>query len=235
MAQELKPTLTSGLKRKPEENQSQEEKSSQKATKKRPRLTLGLKKKPHYTDSHDKRPRLTLGIRKKIVPASSPSPSDEKEEQATPTERHPRFMLGRKKHEFIPPSKSAETQWIETPYRGSFPRRNTIRIQKTRGRLEVNIKISDLPNWRETIKRGWHLVHINADGQIVRMKIRPRIWNKLLHASQEYPMWVASITGKMGQRIKNGFELMEPAIQVYEKKFKDPAEELQMEEFQMED
>ena len=37
-------------------------------------------------------------------------------------------------------------------------------------------------------------------------------------------MWVASITGKMGPRIKEGFELLEVGVQVYEKKPKEPSE-----------
>ncbi|NJO17566.1 MAG: fertility inhibition FinO-like protein [Thioploca sp.] len=97
-------------------------------------------------------------------------------------------------------------------------------MPKTKGKLEINIKINQLPTQSQTIKRGWQRFYINIEGQIVQMKVRPRTWNKLLKANEEYPAWVASITGKMGHRIKNGFELLEPSIQVYEKKVGVPSE-----------
>jgi hypothetical protein len=189
---------------------------------KRPKLTLGLKKKrqdrqdnksgnqAQYQNSSDKRPKLTLGLRKKT---GFQQPKIGIFDPTIPQESRSKLMLGlRKKQTFINP------QIIVDPPRPSAPRRSPITMPKTRGKLEVNIKITALPNWVETIKRGWKRVCINAEGQIVQMKIRPRVWNKLLQANQDYPLWVASITGRMGQRIKNGFELVEPAIQVYEKK-----------------
>ncbi|RKZ38877.1 MAG: fertility inhibition FinO-like protein [Gammaproteobacteria bacterium] len=94
-------------------------------------------------------------------------------------------------------------------------------MPKTLGKLEVNIKINELPNWVESIKNSRQQFYINADGQIVRMKVRNKTWQKLLQANEKYPEWVASITGKMGHHIKNGFELLEPAIQVYEKNSKE--------------
>jgi len=48
--------------------------------------------------------------------------------------------------------------------------------------------------------------------------VRPRMWLRLEEASATYPLWVASITGQMGQAHGKGFVLTEPALQVFERK-----------------
>ncbi len=90
------------------------------------------------------------------------------------------------------------------------------------GRLEVTIKITELPHAR-ILENGWKAFDIDCDGQIVAVTVKPKIWKKLEDAQANFPMWVAAITGKMGQKGKNGFVLDEPAIQVFEKKPKEPA------------
>ncbi|MDM8559418.1 hypothetical protein [Candidatus Parabeggiatoa sp. HSG14] len=185
MAIEKKPTLTLGLRKKSQKNQSQEENESQ-TTNGTPKITLGLKKKTVYY-------------------------SPNKEELQAAADRRTKLALG-KKQEFIKP------EIMTKPQRIAIPNRNVLKMPTTKGKLEINIKISELPNWVETIKHGFYRIYVSAEGQVVRMKVRPKTWNKLLKANEEYPMWIASITGKMGLRIKNGFELLEPAIQVYERK-----------------
>jgi hypothetical protein len=48
------------------------------------------------------------------------------------------------------------------------------------------------------------------------------MFKKLEEAQANYPMWVAAIAGKLGEATPDGFVLVEPAIQVFEKKPKDP-------------
>ena len=167
------------------------------------KLTLGLKKKSAENQSQantKKRLKLTLGLQK------SPDKSRNQE--------FPKFSSGLKP-KFGPQ--------VEKPQKMPSPQTSaTLRMPKTQGKLEINIKISELPNWVEEVKHGWQRFCINVDGQIIQMMVRPRVWYKLLKANEEYPLWIASITGKMGLRIKNGFQLLEPAIQVYEKQAKKP-------------
>ncbi len=179
-------------------------------TGKRPKLTLGLKKKRQDSQSQnttEKAPN-RFGLRKKTAVQPKIGIFD----PTVPQETRSKFTFGlKKKQAFINP------HIIVNPPRAAPPKKSTITMPKTRGKLEVNIKITALPNWVETSKRGWKHICINAEGQIVHMNVRPRVWNKLLQANEDWPLWVASITGKIGQRFKNGFELVEPAIQVYEK------------------
>ena len=90
------------------------------------------------------------------------------------------------------------------------------------GKLELTIKISELPN-AATVENGWKSIEIDCDGQIISVTIKPKMFKKLEDAQANFPMWVAAVAGKMGQPIDKGFVLAEPSIQVFEKKPKEPA------------
>ena len=89
------------------------------------------------------------------------------------------------------------------------------------GKLELTIKISELPN-ADTVENGWKSFEIDCDGQIVSVTVKPKVWKKLEDAQTNFPMWVAAIAGKMGQPTEKGFVLAEASIQVFEKKPKEP-------------
>jgi hypothetical protein len=94
----------------------------------------------------------------------------------------------------------------------------------TQGKLELTIKISEFPADVKTIENGWKSFEIDCDGQIVSVTVKPKVFKKLEQAQTDYPMWVAAIAGKMGEPTEKGFVLNEPAIQVFEKKPKEPKE-----------
>ena len=62
------------------------------------------------------------------------------------------------------------------------------------------------------------------DGRIFTLTVKPKMFKKLEEAQANYPMWVAAIAGKLGEATPDGFVLADPAIQVFEKKPKDPKE-----------
>jgi hypothetical protein len=94
----------------------------------------------------------------------------------------------------------------------------------TSGKLEVTIKISELPA-AQTVENGWQQFEIDCDGSVVSVTLKPKVWKKLTDAQADYPVWVAAITGKMGELTGNGFVLLEPNVQTFEKKPKDPKPE----------
>jgi len=94
----------------------------------------------------------------------------------------------------------------------------------TQGKLELTIKISEFPADVKTVENGWKSFEIDCDGRIVSLTVKPKVFKKLEQAQTDYPMWVAAITGKMGEPTDRGFVLNEPAIQVFEKKPKEPKE-----------
>jgi len=92
----------------------------------------------------------------------------------------------------------------------------------TTGKLEVTIKINELPNDVQTNKDNCKIFQLDCDGRVVSVTVKPKIWKKLEDAAANYPQWVAAIAGKMGESTPEGFVLSEPNIQVFEKKPKEP-------------
>lgn len=87
------------------------------------------------------------------------------------------------------------------------------------GKLEVTIKFNALPK-PLTLQSGFKF-GIDADGKLISITVKPKVWKKLTDAAAQWPSWVATLTGKMGQTMKDGFELLDPAVQVFEKKGKE--------------
>ena len=94
----------------------------------------------------------------------------------------------------------------------------------TPGKLEMVIKISALPSDVTTDANGWKAFDLNCDGVRVTVRVRPKLWTKLETAAQTWPLWLAAIKGKLGERTADGFILAEPAIETFERKARpDPA------------
>lgn len=94
----------------------------------------------------------------------------------------------------------------------------------TQGKLELTIKVNEYPD-AQTVENGWKQFDLDCDGQLVRVKVKPKVFKKLEDANSNYPLWVAAIAGKMGEPIEGGFILDAPNIQVFERKPKEPKAE----------
>ena len=92
----------------------------------------------------------------------------------------------------------------------------------TAGKLELTIKISELPDVK-TVENGWQYFELDCGGRIVAVTIKPKMFKKLTEAQATFPMWVAAIAGAMGEATETGFILENPNIQVFEKKPKPEA------------
>ena len=94
----------------------------------------------------------------------------------------------------------------------------------TPGKLELTIKIKEFPALVRTIESGWRQFQIDTLSHIVTITVKPKVFKKLETAQENYPQWVAAITGLMGEKTERGFVLNEPNIQTFEKKPKEPKE-----------
>jgi hypothetical protein len=88
----------------------------------------------------------------------------------------------------------------------------------TPAKLEVLIKINELPTNVTTAPNGSKAFGLDCGGRAVTMTLRPKMWAKLEAAARDWPQWVAAISGQMGPSTPNGFELLEPNVQTFEKK-----------------
>jgi hypothetical protein len=91
------------------------------------------------------------------------------------------------------------------------------------GKLEVTIKINELPAIASKDMNGWITFNLDCDGRIFTTTVKPKVFKKLEDAQANFPMWVAAIAGKFGNPTDKGFVLGEPNIQVFEKKPKEVA------------
>lgn len=90
-------------------------------------------------------------------------------------------------------------------------------------KLEVTLKINELPRGVFTVLGGHKRFYLDCGGRAVTVTLRPKLWAKLETAARDWPQWVASVTGQMGPATPDGFELAEPNVQVFERKAKPSA------------
>ncbi len=83
-------------------------------------------------------------------------------------------------------------------------------------KLEVIVKITALPTHVRTVKNGWKQFILNGEGQRIRVKVRPKAWHKLHQASRQWQTWTALIKGDMGHALKDGFEMLNPTVQIFQ-------------------
>lgn len=107
---------------------------------------------------------------------------------------------------------------------------STIDDMAITGKLEIVIKINTFPDEVKTNQNGWRSFVVDCEGQIASVTVKPKVFKKLEDAQANYPMWVATITGKLGARTARGFVLDSPAIATFERKPKEANKEANTEQ-----
>lgn len=87
----------------------------------------------------------------------------------------------------------------------------------TTGKLELTIKISELPEVK-IVENGLQYFELDCNGQIFSVTAKTKVWKKLTDAQENWTMWVAAIAGQLRAITPNGFVLEQANIQVFEKK-----------------
>ena len=88
-------------------------------------------------------------------------------------------------------------------------------------RCEVTVKFNEAP---QPIPRGDKVgIELKCGGYVVRCELRAKSWRKAQAAMEQYPQWVASITGKLGPGSGRALVLVDAGIQVFERKPKETA------------
>lgn len=87
------------------------------------------------------------------------------------------------------------------------------------GKLEVTIKLTQRPRFEDE-ENGQKKFRVQCGGEEVWVILKPKAFNKVVAAMDEFALWTAAIRGGIGQRTKQGFILSNPGIQVFERKEK---------------
>lgn len=93
------------------------------------------------------------------------------------------------------------------------------------GKADITIKINEIP---DAVRNGQGNMDFQVDigeGRIVNITIKGKSYRKFLTQTEEFPMWVGAIAGKIGPSTKRGFKLLEAGLQIFEKKPKEPKPE----------
>jgi ProP effector len=88
-------------------------------------------------------------------------------------------------------------------------------------RLEVMVKINELPGNAKTVENEWKRFFVQTPNYRIQVTVRPKTWNKLQQAAKDYPAWVAQIKGQIGEKIPQGFVLEQATVQIFSKKVVD--------------
>lgn len=92
----------------------------------------------------------------------------------------------------------------------------------TQAKVEIVIKLSEYPADVATVQNGWKEFKVENGGRFFVITVKPSVFKKLDEAKANYPEWVAAIAGQLGPLNGDTFTVLQPNIQVFEKKAKEP-------------
>jgi hypothetical protein len=87
---------------------------------------------------------------------------------------------------------------------------------------EITIKFSGaLPTATPAPNKKVEIQLTDQNGITFTAQLNAKSWRKAEANTAEYADWAGSVSGKLGQRTDNGFEVINAGIQIFEKKAKD--------------
>ena len=87
---------------------------------------------------------------------------------------------------------------------------------------EVTIKFSGaLPTATPAANKKVEIELTDQNGIVFTALINAKSWRKAETNASEFADWAGAVSGKLGQRTPNGFEVIDAGIQLFEKKPKE--------------
>jgi hypothetical protein len=126
------------------------------------------------------------------------------------------FILPQPKAPKDPPKLAANPQsFAPTSIKPLTPQE--IRAMATPAKIQVTCKLNEVPKHRELAdKQVEFFLQDGESDRIFTVRMKPKIFKKL--TEHGFTEWVAAITGEIGPATETGFELVNAAVQVFEKK-----------------
>jgi hypothetical protein len=95
---------------------------------------------------------------------------------------------------------------------------------------EVTIKFSgSLPEAKPAANKKVEVSLTDQNGVVFTALINAKSWRKAETNTSEFADWAGAISGKLGQRTENGFEVVDAGLQIFEKKAKEPKPDVEAE------
>ena len=87
---------------------------------------------------------------------------------------------------------------------------------------EVTIKFSgELPTATPAENKKVAIDLTDQNGIVFTAQVNGKSWRKAETSASEFADWAGAVSGKLGQRTENGFEIVDAGIQIFEKKAKE--------------
>lgn len=87
---------------------------------------------------------------------------------------------------------------------------------------EVTIKFSgELPTATPLPNKKVAIELTDQNGIVFTAQVNAKSWRKAETSASEFADWAGAVSGKLGVRTENGFEIVDAGIQIFEKKAKE--------------
>ncbi|MHC5676713.1 hypothetical protein [Nostoc sp.] len=88
---------------------------------------------------------------------------------------------------------------------------------------EVTIKFSgSLPTAKPAENKKVAIELTDQNGIVFTAQVNAKSWRKAETSASEFADWAGAVSGKLGVRTENGFEIIDAGVQIFEKKAKEP-------------
>jgi hypothetical protein len=92
-----------------------------------------------------------------------------------------------------------------------------------RAKSEVTVKFSgSLPEGKPAANKKIEVSLTDQNGVVFTASINAKSWRKAEANTTEFADWTGALSGKLGPRTENGFEVIDAGLQIFEKKAKEP-------------
>ena len=96
----------------------------------------------------------------------------------------------------------------------------------TTARSEITLKFDELPQALLVENKKVEILLTDQNQVVFSTLINAKSWRKAEADATAFTEWGGAISGKLGQQTKNGFQVIDAGIKIFEKKVKEPKTEV---------
>ncbi|MBW4639772.1 MAG: hypothetical protein KME05_16360 [Gloeocapsa sp. UFS-A4-WI-NPMV-4B04] len=96
----------------------------------------------------------------------------------------------------------------------------------TEAKSEITLKFNELPKAKPAENKKVEITLTDQNGVVFTAKINAKSWRKAEADAAAFSDWGGAVSGKLGQPTENGFEVVDAGIKIFEKKAKEPQQEV---------
>lgn len=95
----------------------------------------------------------------------------------------------------------------------------------TQARSEITLKFNELPQVKPAENKKVEINLTDQNGVVFTALVNAKSWRKAEADAVAFSDWGGAVSGKLGQRTGDGFEVVEAGVRIFEKKPKEAVAE----------